>query len=68
MGRIDGEKIKFSPHLNCLIGIRGSGKSSILEALRYVLEIPFGDKTQDIVFNDDEFDFLVEKTEFYTLT
>lgn len=46
-GIFDGEKIKFSPHLNCLIGIRGSGKSSILEALRYVLEIPFGDKTQD---------------------
>lgn len=39
-GKFDGQKIIFSPELNTLIGIRGSGKSSILEAIRYVLGIP----------------------------
>ena len=29
--------VAFSPNLNCLIGPRGSGKSTIIEALRYVL-------------------------------
>jgi ABC-type cobalamin/Fe3+-siderophores transport system ATPase subunit len=29
--------IAFSPDLNCLIGPRGSGKSTVIEALRYVL-------------------------------
>jgi ABC-type cobalamin/Fe3+-siderophores transport system ATPase subunit len=46
-GVLDGKTISFSPELNCLIGIRGSGKSSILEALRYVTDIPFGDKALD---------------------
>ena len=46
-GVFNGKKIEFSPHLNCLIGIRGSGKSSVLEALRYALDIEFGDKAQD---------------------
>ncbi|MDR2089001.1 MAG: AAA family ATPase [Clostridiales Family XIII bacterium] len=38
-GTLDGKQIRFSAGLNTLIGIRGSGKSSILEALRYVLDI-----------------------------
>jgi len=38
-GTLDGQIIRFSPELNTLIGIRGSGKSSILEALRYALDI-----------------------------
>ncbi|MGD1881202.1 MAG: TrlF family AAA-like ATPase [Paracoccaceae bacterium] len=46
-GLLDGKCVAFSPHLNCLIGIQGSGKSSILESLRYALDIPFGDKAQD---------------------
>jgi ABC-type cobalamin/Fe3+-siderophores transport system ATPase subunit len=29
--------IAFSPNLNCMIGPRGSGKSTVIEALRYVL-------------------------------
>lgn len=29
--------IAFSPNLNCIIGPRGSGKSTVIEALRYVL-------------------------------
>lgn len=46
-GKLDGRTINFSPELNTLIGIRGSGKSSVLEALRYGLGIAFGDKALD---------------------
>ena len=46
-GVLQGKTIHFSSELNTLIGIRGSGKSSILEALRYALDIPFGEKTLD---------------------
>lgn len=42
-GLLDGRRVTFSPHLNCLIGIQGSGKSSILESVRYALDIPFGE-------------------------
>jgi predicted ATPase len=38
-GTLNGQTLYFSPELNTLIGIRGSGKSSILEALRYGLGI-----------------------------
>lgn len=41
-GLLDGTGIDFSPELNNFIGIRGSGKSSILEILRYTLGIPLG--------------------------
>lgn len=46
-GVLNGETIHLSAELNTLIGIRGSGKSSILEALRYALDIPFGEKSLD---------------------
>lgn len=39
-GKFDGQTIKFSPELNSLIGIRGSGKSSVLEAIRYMFDLP----------------------------
>ncbi|MDO5648119.1 TrlF family AAA-like ATPase [Paracoccus sp. (in: a-proteobacteria)] len=51
-GLLDGERVTFSPHLNCLIGIQGSGKSSILESVRYALDIPFGEKAQDKEYKD----------------
>lgn len=38
-GKMDSQKIDLSPELNSLIGIRGSGKSSIIEAIRYALDI-----------------------------
>jgi hypothetical protein len=41
-GALDGKVVSFSPELNTLIGIRGSGKSSIIEAIRYTLDIPLG--------------------------
>ncbi len=46
-GLLDTAKIDFSPELNTLIGIRGSGKSSILEIIRYTLGIPLSDITVD---------------------
>ncbi len=38
-GRLDGKELLVSTALNTLIGIRGSGKSSILEVMRYALDI-----------------------------
>lgn len=38
-GKLDDTTISLSPELNTFIGIRGSGKSSILEALRYTFDI-----------------------------
>jgi predicted ATPase len=38
-GTLNGQIIHFSPELNTFIGIRGSGKSSVLEALRYAMGI-----------------------------
>ena len=52
-GLLGGKQIYFSPELNNLIGIRGSGKSSILEILRYVLDIPFGSQAVDKDYKDD---------------
>ncbi|HAB6624490.1 TPA_asm: hypothetical protein GZI74_14740 [Listeria monocytogenes] len=46
-GKLDGKKIYLSPELNCLIGIRGSGKSSIIEAIRYALYIPPSNSDND---------------------
>jgi predicted ATPase len=46
-GRLDGQIIRFSPELNTFIGIRGSGKSSVLEALRYVLDIRIEENDSD---------------------
>lgn len=46
-GLLEGQRVTFSPHLNSLIGIRGSGKSSLLESIRYVLDIPLSKKAQD---------------------
>ena len=46
-GLLNGKKIDFSPELNNIIGIRGSGKSSVLEIMRYVLNIPLGTKAID---------------------
>ncbi|MDR1918020.1 MAG: hypothetical protein LBQ65_00045, partial [Tannerellaceae bacterium] len=52
-GLLNEQQIFFSPELNNLIGIRGSGKSSILEILRYALNIPFGSQTVDKEYKDD---------------
>ena len=38
-GFLDGIDIKYSEHLNALIGGRGTGKSTLIESIRYVLDI-----------------------------
>ena len=38
-GFLDGTDIEFSDGLNCLIGPRGAGKSSILELIRFALDV-----------------------------
>lgn len=38
-GKLDSIDVNFSKELNTIIGIRGSGKSSILETLRYGLDL-----------------------------
>lgn len=52
-GILDRQTLHFSPGLNTLIGIRGSGKSSILEAVRYALDIARGEKAQDTKYKDE---------------
>ncbi|SCB87699.1 hypothetical protein GA0061071_102289 [Kosakonia oryzendophytica] len=52
-GTLEGQTLHFSPGLNTLIGIRGSGKSSILEAIRYTLDISPGEKAQDTKYKDE---------------
>ena len=51
-GLLNDTKIDFSPELNNLIGIRGSGKSSVLEILRYTLGIPLSPITVDPKYKD----------------
>ncbi len=46
-GLLEGTRIDFSPELNNIIGIRGSGKSSLLEVLRHVLGISLPDNAAD---------------------
>ncbi len=39
-GYLDGIDIQLSAHLNAVIGGRGTGKSTLIECLRYVLDVP----------------------------
>lgn len=52
-GMLDGNRFDFSDQLNCLIGIRGSGKSAILESLRYALELPCEEEVADWKYKRD---------------
>jgi hypothetical protein len=48
-GFLDEQAIHFNNNLNVLIGGRGTGKSTIIESIRYVLDIePFGDDAKKI--------------------
>ena len=58
-GRLDGQTIDFSPELNCLIGIRGSGKSTVLELLRYGLGISLSGASADTAYKNDLIDFML---------
>lgn len=43
-GKLDGLLIHFNTNLNVLIGGRGTGKSSVLETLRFAFETPIAGK------------------------
>jgi predicted ATPase len=46
-GFLDGAAIHLNGNLNTLIGGRGTGKSTIIESLRYVLDLePFGEEAK----------------------
>jgi ABC-type lipoprotein export system ATPase subunit len=48
-GYLDGVNLAFSDHLNTVIGGRGTGKSTLLECLRYALNIlPKGKQAQKL--------------------
>ena len=57
-GTLKDSTIHFSPELNAFIGVRGSGKSSVLEALRYVLELPVDNNDSDAKYKEE----LVKRT------
>ncbi|MFZ2633945.1 MAG: histidinol-phosphatase [Desulfosalsimonadaceae bacterium] len=47
-GILNGRRIDLSDAMNCFIGIRGSGKSSVLECLRFALELPLPESTEEL--------------------
>src|SRR3989338_4222165 len=49
----DIKQVCLNPAMNNLIGIRGSGKSSILETLRYALDIGLDDTRVDEKYKND---------------
>lgn len=47
-GFLDGINLHFGDNLNCIIGGKGTGKSTIIETLRYVFDLkPKSDKCED---------------------
>lgn len=59
-GKLDGQTINFSPELNCFIGIRGSGKSTALELLRYALGISLSNASADVEYKNDLIGYMLE--------
>ncbi|MCX6250586.1 MAG: histidinol-phosphatase [Bacteroidetes bacterium] len=47
------KKISFNAAMNNLIGIRGSGKSTILETVRYALDIPIGKNAKEQEYKEN---------------
>jgi chromosome segregation protein len=60
-GLLDRIRVPFSPEMNCLIGIQGSGKSSVLESLRFALDIDFGDEAADTDYKNDLLEHVLRK-------
>ncbi len=57
-GLLDAQTLRLNPDMNNFIGIRGSGKSSVIECLRYLLDIGLA-----CIDEDDEYkEKLVERT------
>lgn len=51
--KLDGQTIEFSSSMNNLVGVRGAGKSSIIEAIRYGLDLPFGSNSIDTSYKNE---------------
>jgi predicted ATPase len=49
-GILNGKQVDFSAEVNCLIGVRGSGKSAVLESLRHALELPMPESEEELDF------------------
>ena len=52
-GLLDQTDLSLSHELNNFIGIRGSGKSAILESIRYALNIPLSEQAVDKKYKED---------------
>lgn len=52
-GKLDGETIYLNADLNCLIGTPGAGKSSILETVRYLLDLEVGNNAADLNYKEN---------------
>lgn len=51
--KLNGKTIKFSSSMNNLVGVRGSGKSSIIEAIRYGLDLSFENNGVDVNYKNN---------------
>lgn len=56
-GIFNNAVISFSSELNCLIGIRGSGKSAFLEIVRYTLGLELAESSADKKYKQDLIEF-----------
>jgi PHP family Zn ribbon phosphoesterase len=43
---LDGVRVPVNAELNCLIGGKGTGKSTVIESIRYAFDLPF--RTRDV--------------------
>ena len=59
-GKYGGQTISFSREMNSIIGIRGSGKSAILEVLRDVLNINYGVQAADEKYKEGLIEYTLE--------
>lgn len=46
-GFLDGQVVQLSPNLNCIIGGRGAGKSTLFESIRILSQIPSENRVLD---------------------
>lgn len=58
-GKLDGKNIELSSDLNSFIGIRGSGKSAIIEILRDALGIKLNDAAADKSYKNDLVNYIL---------
>lgn len=58
-GKLDGQTIMLSPDLNNFIGIRGSGKSSVIEIIRYTLGIDLNTAAADVEYKNGLINYIL---------